>query len=724
MAKQQKKKNKSSDKSAAVYKKVRKTKKQTAVKSSVQQPQKQTTIELSKAKGRPMLVWVGKKPLERLTAFPAQKIEEFTPPDTRHPELVSGSKMLKQVQHDEVWNDWSPHYPKTGLLFHGDNKEVLAHLLANGFRGKVKLIYIDPPFDSGADYVRKVNLRGMKASSKIDAANYTLGEQTQYTDIWTNDYYLQFMYDRLLLLKELLCEDGSIYLHCDWHMSHFLRNLMDEVFGSNNIQNEIVWKRTSARSDSKTFNHIHDSILFYSKGDGLVFNQLLVSHDEDYLERYYIYKEPDGRRFATIDATQSGITKSGESGKPWRGFDPSSKGNHWKFGISELQKLEKVGRIYWPEKEGGWPRLKSYLDEVKGMYIQSIWTDIKTVNSQAAERGDYPTQKPEALLERIVNSSSNPGDIVLDCFIGSGTTAAVAQKLGRRWIGCDINKGAIQTTSKRLQTIITEQIEEEKKKSHQGKLELGEDSKTQPILPAQYSFSVYRVNDYDLQIQHNEAVNLACEHIGITRTKTDSFFEGTLGKKLVKIVPFNHPVTQLDLEQIKNELKVRPNETRDITVVALGKELATDAWLAEWNKMRKAKEFPNKMELIELRTDKKYGKFIEHKPASAKVSIKREKEKAKIVIENFISPAIIERLGQQEGPLRPQITDWHSMVDCVMIDPNYDGKVFTIALSDVPEKKNDFVIGEYEIPIAKNKTTVAVKIIDMLGEEVIVAEEV
>jgi hypothetical protein len=232
------------------------------------------------------------------------------------------------------------------------------------------------------------------------------------------------------------------------------------------------------------------------------------------------------------------------------------------------------------------------------------------------------------------------------------------------------------------------------------------------------------VNDYDLQIQHNEAVNLACEHIGITRTKADSFFEGTLGKKLVKIVPFNHPVTQLDLEQIKNELKVRPNETRDIVVVALGKELATNAWLSGWNKLRTKGDVPNKIALIELRTDKKYGKFIEHKPATAKVSIKREKEKARIVIDNFISPTIIERLSQQEGPLRPQIKDWRSMVDCVMIDPNFDGKVFTVALSDVPEKKNDFVEGEYEISIGKDKCTVAIKIIDMLGEEIIIAKEV
>jgi len=150
--------------------------------------------------------------------------------------------------------------------------------------------------------------------------------------------------------------------------------------------------------------------------------------------------------------------RKGPSGDPWRGFDPASKGNHGKIATTVLDRLDAEGRIYWPGKEGGWHRLKAYPDESKGKAIQSIWTDTKAVNSQAAERGDYPTQKPEALLDRILRASSKPGDLVLDCFGGCGTAAAVAQKLGRRWIGCDINKGAIQTTAKRLRGIIAEQI--------------------------------------------------------------------------------------------------------------------------------------------------------------------------------------------------------------------------------------------------------------------------
>lgn len=348
--------------------------------------------------------------------------------------------------------------------------------------------------------------------------------------------------------------------------------------------------------------------------------------------------------------------------------------------------------------------------------VDNFWEDVPGLGITPSEWLNFPTQKPEALLERVIRAFSNQGDIALDCFIGSGTTAAVAQKLGRRWIGCDINKGAIQTTGKRLQTIMQEQIAEEKKRQPQ--LVSTEQDTPQP---AQLSFAVYRVNDYDLAIQHNEAVNLVCEHIGIERTRADRYFDGTLGKRLVKIIPFGHPLTPLDLEELKRELEARPDEERDVVVICLGKELAVTQWLEEWNRLRKKGNVPNKIEIIELRTDPKYGKFIAHKPAQAKVHIERVKEKLVVEIQDFISPTIIERLKEQAGILAPSIDDWRAMVDSVMIDPAYDGMVFNIAVSDVPEKKADLVVGRYELPAPKGKTTVAVKITDMLGEEVVVA---
>jgi len=334
----------------------------------------------------------------------------------------------------------------------------------------------------------------------------------------------------------------------------------------------------------------------------------------------------------------------------------------------------------------------------KGKVPSDVW-DI-TLNAMSLEHLHFATQKPEALLERIIKASSNPGDLVLDCFIGSGTTAAVAQKLGRRWIGCDINKGAVQLTSSRLQKIIKEQIE-----------------KNEIKYP---TFAIYKVNNYDLRLLQTEAIELAVQHIGIQRTRTDRFFDGTLGKNLVKIIDFNHPLTLLDLQLLQDELKKRPDEDRDITIVCLGKELAVDAWIAEWNK----KHPVNKIKVIELKTDKKYGNFLIHKPAEAKIKIERNGNKAVIEIEDFISPTIIERLNIDNKLFKVKITDFRSMIDCALIDTNYDGNVFHIVYSDVPEKKSDLVDGRYEIEIPEEKTKVAVKIIDMLGEEVLVVKEI
>ncbi|MHB8844410.1 MAG: DNA methyltransferase [Nitrospirota bacterium] len=642
---------------------------------------KKTEVKITAAKGRPMLTWVGKRPLSHVTAFPAQHVETFAPSNLPpfQGEGRGGDGVERGHGEGRIWKDWPSTYPKGGLLFHGDNKEVLAHLLANGFRGKVNLVYIDPPFDSGADYVRKVSLRGPKGTAKLDGETYTLGEQIQYTDIWANDNYLQFMYERLLLLKELLSFNGSLYLHCDWHKSHHLRCLLDEVFGSDNFLNDIVWRYVKFQmGDMGKFANNSDRLLLYRK-----------------------------------------------SSEHWI-FNPQ------KFKLAEPKKLLKKG---WDKESGTIQNIKdengrTQKIEIFEEKIDDVW-NLQFMGATSGERTDYPTQKPEKVLERVILASSNPGDVILDCFAGTGTTAAVAQKLGRRWIGCDINNGAIQTTSKRLQTIINEHIKSERSKPLS--LDLSTEGEADPsvsplgkggvrgvdISPVQTSFSIWRVNDYDLAIQHNEAVNLACEHIGIERMRTDAYFDGTYRKSLVKIVPFGHPLTPLDLEELKRELDARPDEDRPLTVVCLGMELAARAWVEDWNRLRKGRDAVNKIEVIELRTDPKYGKFMQHEPAKAKVKITRKKDKLTVEIEDFISPTIIERLAQQAGLLKPKIDDWRAMVDCVMIDAAYDGKVFNVALSDVPEKKTDLVQGSYELPAPGGDATVAVKIIDMLGEEVL-----
>jgi DNA modification methylase len=632
-------------------------------------------VEIKPAKGRPMLSWVGKKPLRDVIAYPAQVVEVYT-----------SEHALKTDQN--IWKDWPGKYPKSGLLFYGDNKDVLANLLANGFRGKVKLIYIDPPFDSGADYVRKVNLRGKGNKTSIDGEGYGIGEQIQYTDIWGNDNYLQFLYERLLMLKELLHEEGSIWVHLDYRRSAHCRLLLDEVFGAENFVNEIIWHYKTFQGQVKSyFARKHDNLLVYKRETKFTFHQVFDTKLDQTIdfERWQNY----------ID----------ENGNILGGNMPMQDSRFMRY-------LRK-----WKEKNRREPANTDIILQLKGQATDSVW-EFKGINPNAGERTDYPTQKPEHLLEKVIQTSTNAGDLILDCFVGSGTTAAVAQRLGRRWIGADINKGAVQTSSKRLQEIIEDQskIMKSKAKSLPGMEE------NETPAPAQFSFAVYRVNDYDLQIQHNEALNLACEHLGITRTKTDSYFDGTFGKKLVKIVQFNHPITPLDMEEVKCELGNRPQEERDVVVVGYGKELAVQAWLEDWNRNRKRTGLPNLIETKDLRVDAKSGGFFVHKAAAANIKFKQMGDKVNIEIETFISPTIVERLKSQVGLLSPQIDDWRAMVDSVMIDAAYDGKVFNIMLADVPEKKNDLVKGKYVIE-AKKGATIAVKVTDMLGEEIMVVKQ-
>ena len=626
-------------------------------------------IKITPAKGRPMLLWVGKKPLDYVKGFPAQLVEVFNP--------VNSGKIAEIPTHEGLKDNWQ------NLLFHGDNKDVLATLLELGFRGKIDLIYIDPPFNVGIDYTRKVQLRGLK-TNKIEGEGYSAIEQVMYFNSFLDDTYLQFMYERLQLLKELLNEAGSIFVRMDYRFGHFIKLLMDEIFGKDNFKNEIIVNRTqeffkSSRGLKKLMVDT-DSLFFYTKSNNYTFHELRVKREQ---EKWW-------------EITLPGDHKGDDTRIIFGEKFKLPKGRIWGLKQEQIEEYQKLGRLKVEKNKVLYAPISKTL--------KSNWTDI----AGYARTTDYPTENAEILLNRVIEMSSNPDGLVLDCFIGSGTTARVAQKLGRRWIGCDINKGAIQTTSKRLQKTIQEQIK------HKIASEVASPSARND--KKHYSFSIYKVNNYDLQLLKTEAIELAVQHIGIQRTRTDRFFDGTLGKNLVKIIDFNHPLTLLDLQLLQDELKKRPNEDRDITIVCLGKELAVDPEIEKWNK----KHPINKIKTIELKTDKKHGSFLIHKPAEAKIKIQRKnKNKALIKIQNFISPTIIERLNIDNKLFKVKISDFRSMIDTVLIDNNYDGKTFHIVYSDVPERKGDLVKGEYKVEVPKSKTKIAVKIIDMLGEEVI-----
>lgn len=720
-------------------------------------------VGISPAKGRPMLTWVGKRPLSRVTAFPAQPVERhdalrIVGIDPETIETQDGKKRLfddlRSQCNEQCWRDapfingiWKPEIG--GILLHGDNKDVLAYLLANGYRGKVNLVYIDPPFDSGADYVRQVRLRGSRGNAKVAGELYTLGEQVQYADIWANDNYLQFMYERLMLLKELLHESGSLALHCDAKRSHYIRLLLDEVFGPDNFRAEIV-VRAGVKNIQAQFEQMSNltlgsnSIFLYSKSTDTKYRRLQRVAEDFEPGKWDTFWRGTDRPTMRYEL----FGQKPEHGQ-WRweeGRAQRAAANYEVFvrtdpQVTALEDNALRARLdaYYLSRLGSGEDLdfvrqsadgvvQYYVPPRKYTLLSSVWFDLPYRGTQT----DYPTEKNEAIATRLVDWISSPGDLVVDCFAGSGTLPVVAQKLGRRWIGCDINKGAIQTTAKRLRGIIDKQIATARKAAadaRQGKLiDTAEEGDVPPPKPCAFGFSVWRVNDYDLQIQHNEAVHLACEHVGIERMRSDSFFDGTLGKRLVKIIPFGHPLTPLDLEEIRRELDARPDEDRGIVVVCLGMELAAKAWMDDWNQLRKGSAAVNKIEAIELRTDPKYGRFIRHEPAAARVEVSRAErgEESRIVVDirDVISPTIVERLREQAGLLSPKIDDWRAMVDCVYIDTDYNGSVFNVVLADVPERKTDFVDGKYELPSPAHETTVAVKIVDMLGEEVLVAATV
>lgn len=252
----------------------------------------------------------------------------------------------------------------------------------------------------------------------------------------------------MLEMHRILKRTGTLYLHCDPTASHYLKVMADEIFGRERFLSEVIWKRTGAHSSARRPAPLHDVILVYSKSDTYTWNVIYAERDPEYVRTHYSLVDADGRRYQAVTLHATG-TRQGSSGQPWRGIDIAAKGGHWKYTIEGLERLDAEGRIYWPPK-GEMPRLKQYLDDGKGTPLQDVWTDIAPVNSMAKERLGYPTQKPAALLERILSISSEKGDVVLDPFCGCGTTLVAAQKLGRAWVGIDISPTAVNIMKERL----------------------------------------------------------------------------------------------------------------------------------------------------------------------------------------------------------------------------------------------------------------------------------
>ncbi len=590
----------------------------------------QLTFEFEKRKvikGYPELVWTGKRPYKSTQYFPAQLKETYG-------------------KSKDGWMN---------KIFWGDNLQVMSHLLKE-YRGKIDLIYIDPPFDSKADYKKKIALKG-----KTVFNDSTTFEEKQYGDIWTNDEYLQFMYERLILLKELLSTSGTIYLHCDWHKSHLLRMVMDEVFGADNFRNEIVWHyKTYQGQVSSYFPRKHDTLLMYSKTSQYFFKLLKDDDPEKTIDftRWNAYlnenNEITGGNYPKQDSRFDGYYKR------------FVKENHRNPGVNDV------------------------ILKIEGNTIDSVW-ELKAIDPKnATERIGYPTQKPESLLERVLEASSKPGDIVFDCFMGSGTTQAVAMKLGRKFIGADINLGAIQTTTKRLIGI-----------ANNINSQLGNEDKFA-------GFEIYNVNNYDFFRNPVEARDLLLEALEINAFPASSVFDGEKDGRMVKLMPVNRIATKADLAELIANLPYKTYERRKeenptqpverISIVCMGHEPDLKAAFEQ-----QVSAYKIDVEIVDILRDKADLQFKREAEATIKI------EGNKVVIKNFYPLNLMQKLSLQKD----SVDNWKQLVESIMIDFNYDGAVLSPTVIDIPEK-DGLVKGEYPVPSGAG--TIRVKITDVLSE--------
>lgn len=554
-------------------------------------------------KGFPELRWTGKRPYRSTQYYPAQLRERY----------------------GKEKNNW------INKIFWGDNLQVMSHLMKD-YRGKIDLVYIDPPFDSKADYKKKIAIKGV-GKTENDPSSF---EEKQYGDIWTNDEYLQFMYERLIIIRDLLSDTGALYLHCDYHKSHQLKLILDELFGQNNFRNEIIWSYSTLGRPNDRFAQKHDSIFVYGKTVNTYFNVegAKIPYTEEYIKSH----------FRDVDENGKQCRKRFDAGK-WRTYYPDA-----------------------------------------GMIPNDVW-DIPYENSMSKNRLDYPTQKPEALLERIIKSATKEDDIVFDCFMGSGTTQAVSMKLGRRFIGADINLGSIQTTTKRLISVSRE-IDENTEIST--------------------GFEVYNVNNYDFFRNPIEAKNLIIEALEIQPFTQGNVWDGELDGRMVKIMPVNRIATKADLEELKANLPYKTYEKRKednprqpvelITIVCMGHEPDLKASLEQ-----SLADYKVDVQIVDILRDK------------SDLQLKREaeaeivREGNQLVIRSFYPMNLMQKLSLQ----KEYVEDWKQLVESIMIDWNYDGVVMQPSVTDVSDKKT-FVSGVYKIP--EDAGTIKVKITDLLSE--------
>ena len=595
-------------------------------------------------------------------------------------------------------------------LIWGDKKYVLPWLLPE-FGGNVNLVYIDPPFNTDSDFSFTATIPDYSNGNDYAGAAFikepSILEQKAYRDTWGRglDSYLEWFYETVTAANELLADSGSLYVHLDYNVGHYAKVVLDEVMGSNNFRNEIVWQRTTARKGIRQLGRVHDVIYFYSKSSEATWNPPSVPQTEENARGHDFLTDPDGTVYRLSDFTGAG------SG-PARTFDgvriEPPPGRHWAYDQAGVDDLLAKGRIAF--SQGGKPRLKTALSELRGVAVHDVWTDLTALNSAAEERVDYPTQKPEVLLERIMNASTNPDDLVLDCFVGSGTTAAVAEKLDRRWIACDLSRFAIHTTRKRLlgisnvKSFVVQNLGKYERQAWQiaefptdGKNQLEEHGQRDRAY-RQFILDLYRAKPFAGQ----------------------AWLHGTRAGKMVHVGSVDAPVTLADVKVIAKEAW---------KALSAGKEAATKAAvdILGWEFAFELNELAKQV-AAESRVDvafKKIPREVLEKKAveqgdvrffelgALSVDSKQQGLKVTLKLKDFLIPT--DDIPEEA---RKAIKHWSQLIDYWAVDWDYKNDTFHNQWQTYRTRKNPKIeldtSHKYGEP---GNFKVVVKVIDILGND-------
>ena len=494
------------------------------------------------------LVWNGKTNEVTNVVLPFQTIEHVDEP--RPEDFRQNQVDMFDLGTGRQLKGW------TNKLIWGDNKHILSSLKGGPLReeieeqGGIKLIYIDPPFDVGADFTMDIEI-GEETLEKEPGVL----EEIAYRDTWGKgqDSFLAMIYERLKLMRDILSEEGSIFVHCDQRTNQFMRLVLEEVFGKDKFRNQIIWKRTSAHSNvSNNFGTIDDYLLYFSKSENFIWHQQYRERDQENIVRDFPYVDEDGRRWKSEDLGNPGyrpnliydyVASNGITYTPHR--------NGWKINLQKMQELDAQGRLHFPSSATGRLRRKSYAEGKEGIKLQNIWDDFSAIGANAKERLGYPTQKPELLLERIIKTCTDEEDLVGDFFVGSGTTCAVAEKLGRKWIGSDLGKFSIHTSRKRLIDVQRKLKEENKSYRAFKVLNLGRYERTYFVGGNE------NLDESQISIQAKNK-ELAFDNLilhAYQADKVDGFrtFRGKKNNRFVAIGPVDLPLSRGFAEEVISE---------------------------------------------------------------------------------------------------------------------------------------------------------------------------